>query len=350
MFIAYPKIGQFKQIVQGITAHERYFGKDEQGNPIYDGDKVLPTITFKGTVKIHGTNAGICHKGDHVWFQSRENVITPIKDNAGFACAFSSSEKVAAIHELVNNIRQEHNIDSALTVVLFGEWAGGNIQKNVAMGKLPKRFFLFGIRVVSDEREDDGGYVHDAWLPIENIRNHDIGIYNITDYQTYELVVDLNNAKDVLPVIQEVVEAVEKECPVAKAFGVSGLGEGVVWMTEHAGAIHRFKTKGKEHAVIAPKNKKAASVDTEKLKNVGEFVSYAVTPARLEQGIEKVFVSQGIDPSVSGTGDFIRWVLNDIVEEEIDAISENGLSVKDINSAVAKTSREWLFEYLNRSM
>ncbi len=73
-FIKYPSIEQFRSIVREIK--------------IATGEtSVLPTLTLTGTVKLHGTNAGICldpATGD-LWTQSRNNIITPVEDNAGFA-------------------------------------------------------------------------------------------------------------------------------------------------------------------------------------------------------------------------------------------------------------------------
>lgn len=348
-FVPYPKIKQFRNVVQDIWHLERYLGTDADGTRHYDKDKEMPTITFRGTVKLHGTNAAICSQGSDIWFQSRENILSPLKDNAGFACYFSASDRQEAIRQLTSEIRDKNNLDSDTIIVLFGEWAGKGVQKNVAISQLDKRFYLFGLLATNDVQDDDGNYIYNMWLPIEGIRNHDVGIYNITDYQTYELRVDLNQSKDAIPLIQNIVDAVEAECPVAKAFGVSGVGEGVVWSGKHRNSTYVFKTKGKEHAVTVHKDQKAATTDVEKVNTIAEFVAYAVTPARLEQGIEKVFTAQGVTPSVEKTGDFLRWLLADIVSEEIDTISKNGLSVRDINSAVANAGRTWFFTYLDSS-
>ena len=49
-------------------------------------DIPLPTLTFTGTVKVHGTNAAIVRlKDGTIYAQSRSRIITPTSDNAGFA-------------------------------------------------------------------------------------------------------------------------------------------------------------------------------------------------------------------------------------------------------------------------
>ena len=82
---------------------------------------------------------------------------------------------------------------------------------------------------------------------------------------------------------------VEQECPVAKKLGISGIGEGVVWtnITEHPMLENThlfFKVKGQEHSVSHVTS--LAMVDTEKVKNIAEFIETVVTENRLKQGLE----------------------------------------------------------------
>jgi hypothetical protein len=346
IFVGFPKIGQFRNVVQGLTMHERYAGRDETGEPIYDSNRLLPKLVFNGTVKLHGTNAGFGLYNDEVWFQSRTSVITPVKDNAGFAAAFSGADKLSYIKQTLEGLKNQHNVDDDKVVVMFGEWCGGSIQKGVALNQLDKRFVLFGIRVVGHERNDDGNYTYDEWLPISGVSNHEIGFYNVEDYERYELSVNLNDPKASLNSIENLVKAVEAECPFSKAFGISGLGEGIVWTTLHKGTRYAFKTKGEKHANV--RQKKPASVDPEKVNNVAEFISYSVTENRLNQAIEQVFTTQSIEPSIKGTGLFLKWLVNDIVTEEIDTLSANGLCAKDVNGSISKAARTWFFEYLDK--
>lgn len=347
-FVTYPKIGPYNTTIQNIITGERFVGFDASGQAIYDGQKKLGTVTFTGTVKLHGTNAAVCMQNDEYWVQSRENIITPVKDNHGCAAHFYGSDKKQSITAIVKNIRKQYDISDDKIVTIFGEWAGPNVQKNVAISKLPsKSFFIFGIRALSPEKKivdgnEEGVYVYDKWIPIEGIRDHSINLFNITDYQHFSVEVDMNDTSTVIPYIQSLVDAVEKECPVAKAFGISGLGEGIVWTTEWKGIRRVFKTKGKEHAVTVHKDGKTVHADTEKVKNIQEFANYSVTEARLQQGIEKVFGSEPL--SKAKMGDFIKWITNDIVTEEIDAISKNNLSVKDVQGEISKKAREWLLQ------
>jgi len=350
-FVSFPKIGQYGPTVQYIASEERFIGFAENGDPIYDGEKVLGKVTFTGTVKLHGTNSAIAMRGEEYWCQSRENIITPLKDNCGFATHFSGKDKIEAITNIICDIKKKNGIRDDKIVVLFGEWAGPGVQKGVGISQIPqKSFFLFAIRVISPvkiitETNQEGRYESDQWLDIDGIRDHSIRFYNINDYQKFSVEVDLNSPGDVVAYLQGLVDAVEKECPVAKALGASGIGEGIVWEATWKGTRRIFKTKGKEHAVVVHKDGKTVHADTEKVNSIQEFCNYAVTEPRLEQGLEKVFMK--IKPTMEKTGDFIKWVVKDVVTEEIDAISKNNLSTKDVSGEIAKRSKDWLHKKIN---
>src|ERR1044072_4822402 len=84
--ISFPSIEQFRTIIANINRHHNVVWLDEQGEAIYDTTKPKPVLTFTGTVKLHGTNFGVVYNEiDGIWAQSRENIITPEKDNAGSA-------------------------------------------------------------------------------------------------------------------------------------------------------------------------------------------------------------------------------------------------------------------------
>ncbi len=75
--IKFPSIEQFRTVVSNVNRHFNFVGLDENGEAIYDPTLPKPTITFKGTVKIHGTNAAVSGNFGGIWAQSRENIITP---------------------------------------------------------------------------------------------------------------------------------------------------------------------------------------------------------------------------------------------------------------------------------
>src|SRR4051812_6401410 len=78
----FPSIEQFRHVVRHVRDQAAFDGAE------------LPTIAFTGTVKLHGTNAGIFHSGDQIGYMSRNRVLTVGDDNLGFAAHMSEHEEV----------------------------------------------------------------------------------------------------------------------------------------------------------------------------------------------------------------------------------------------------------------
>ena len=335
--IKFPKIKQFRQVVSDINHASSYEGLDKDGNPIYNNAKKKPVVTFNGTIKLHGTNASFCYNEKlGFWTQSREQIITPESDNAGFS-QFANSIKNDLI-TLIKDISTTQGIDLSESIIsVYGEWAGKGIQKGVGISTLEKSFYTFGIKVSNLNNEDDKPY----WIDFKGFRNEDLKVYNILDFPTFSVDVDFSMPQLSQNTFADITKDVEKECPVAKHFGVeNGLGEGVVWTANYKGNNYRFKVKGQKHSVT--KVKKLASVDVEKLKTIQDFVEYAVTENRVEQGIKAIFGDGDLDRSKMG--DFLRWIIKDITSEESDTMSENSLEPKDVNKYISFRAREMFFK------
>lgn len=335
--ISYPKIEQFRNVIATLNRQFNFVGLDEAtGEPIYDLSIPKPVLTFKGTVKLHGTNAGVSYNAeDGLWVQSRENIITPLQDNAGFAFFVESNRE--EFIDLLTKVLIKNNIDSKeFTISIFGEWCGGNIQKGVALSKMDKSFFIFGVKISKPQDSEFNAY----WVDSSYLKAPDKRIYNIEDYESYSMDIDFNMPQLVQNQLADITIAVETECPVGKAFGHSGVGEGVVWSTEYKGVVHRFKVKGEKHS--ASKVRTLAAVDTDKLNSIKEFVEYSVTESRFNQGIEKVFgTKEAMD--VKKMGDFLKWIVSDIMTEEMDTMVANGLEPKDIGKYISAKAREMFF-------
>lgn len=341
--IKFPSIEQFRNVVATINRNFNYVGLDENGEAIYDQSLPKPTITFKGTVKLHGTNAGISYNNEAgVWAQSRENIITSQKDNAGFAFFVESKDTV--FRELFDIIATHNNIDcDTNTITIYGEWAGKGIQKGVGISNLlEKTYFVFGVKITphtetEDERKENPAY----WVDSSYVEYVNHRIYNIEDFETYSIDIDFNMPQLVQNQLSELTLAIEEQCPVANAFGFEGIGEGIVWTAEFKGVVHRFKVKGEKHS--SSKVKTLAAVDTEKLNSITEFVEYAVTDSRFNQALENVFPNnEPVD--TKKLGDVIRWVVNDIIKEETDTLASNGLEPKDVNKYISTVVRTKFFK------
>ena len=334
--IKFPSIEQFRSVVATVLRQYNFAGLDENGDAIYDTTRPKPTLTFKGTV-----NAAVSgNLSDGIWSQSRENIITPEKDNAGFAFFVESNKELFT--ELIASVFTKNEIDMLEnTVTIYGEWAGGNIQKGVGITNIEKSFFIFGVKVTPHTTTEEDAKVKPAyWVDYSYLKSPENRIFNIDDYPTWTIDIDFNMPQLVQNKLSELTLAVEEECPVAKAFGFSGVGEGIVWSTTLNGNVHRFKVKGEKHS--SSKVKTLAAVDTEKLESIQKFVEYAVTESRFNQALENVFPNE--EPIQNNKlGDVIRWVVNDVIKEEMDTMVDNKIEPKDVNKYISSKVREMFF-------
>jgi hypothetical protein len=342
MHSKFTDIGQFRNTIKAIKQSAQFVRIDDEGLVVVDRYAQIPIITFTGSVKCHGTNAGVAmDKDDEIWFQSKNHNVTIEKDNAGFA--FFAESKTEIFRKMLLNIREKMSLTNE-TIILYGEWCGGNIQNvDIAIRGLPKMFMIFAIKIVTADEEIENYYLHPSAV---NYRDADNQIYNIYDYQTFELDIDFSDPSESQNKLVEITNEVERECPVGKAFGSIGIGEGVVWVGFHKGSRYVFKVKGPKHS--SSKVKVTAPVDVEKVNSIKEFTSYAVTENRLNQCIEQVFTVNGIEPEKKGTGNFLKWIAGDVAKEEMDTMVENGLEPNDVMPYVKEHARKWFFAYLDK--
>ena len=54
MFTKFSSISQFREVRRNVEWDTQYRGMDEEGHPIMDRTATLPTLSYTGTVKIHG--------------------------------------------------------------------------------------------------------------------------------------------------------------------------------------------------------------------------------------------------------------------------------------------------------
>lgn len=349
--ISYPSIDQLRNVVANVNRQANFVGLDEAGEAIYDPSLRKPTLTFKGTVKLHGTNASVCFspKSGEIWAQSKENIITPEKDNAGFATFVYKNE--STFKELFQSVIEREGVNTNENIItIYGEWVGMGIQKSVAISNLPKSLFIIGVKISPIDNPTDSEHVVDGikstayWVSAEDLRATDLNIYNIFDYPTYSTDIDFNVPQLAQNLLNDITLAVETECPVAKAFGFEGIGEGVVWSTNYKDTVLRFKVKGEKHAGKS-KIKSLPRVDDEKINKILE-VADSVTPSwRLAQMLEK-----SCDLNNGGTidrkhlGEYLRMVVNDVMKEDLDLIVEAGLEPKDVNKYISEIARKYFFE------
>ena len=351
-FVKFPSIEQFRNVVSNIKKKARFIGADEDGKPIFDLSKQSPTITFKGTVKLHGTNAAIIYNKalDYYRAQSRDRLLSLESDNAGF-CMFAEQKREQFI-QIFEELRIANNIPDNHFIVIYGEWCGGNIQSKVALNQLPKMFVAFDVFTfhtdVKNLQESAVNLLQEGkWLTSDHnlklIKEKEHQIYPINSFQTFEITINFNEPELVIPELQALTEKVEEECPVGKAFGVSGIGEGIVWsfLDDNHKDYYRFKVKGEKHQ--SSKVKKLVSAGVEKMADIQKFADYAITESRLLQGLEHLRMNNFLLNQKS-TGEFIKWIQADVLKEERDTIVENGFNMKAVNTAIAVKARTWYFQ------
>lgn len=339
----FPSIEQYRGAVKSIRDNCEYHGV------------ALPTVTFQGTVKLHGTNAGIvfCLATGEMWAQSREQCITPESDNAGFArfvadndntfrTLFKTSQDLSGLGD--DPAKPTH-------LAIFGEWCGKGIMKGVAINQLEKRFVVFGCRVITDAEIPTL-----RWLPgtdlvtiVASAPNE--RVFCIQNFKTWTLDIDFARPEIAQNELVRITDEVENECPVGKAFGVSGIGEGVVWkiLVPVPGMPHAneliFKVKGKKHSDT--KVTTTAEVDVEKVANARAYADAVITDHRLEKMAEKL-KEQGVELDIKNTGAFLKLVGQDVIKEETDRLVASELEWKDVANVVNAAAKQWWMQLVNK--
>lgn len=339
----YGKTKQFGDTVRDMKHALRYKGVDENDEPIYSNDP-LPTLEFTGTVKLHGTNAGLTWNiKDGIRYMSRNNFVT----NGHFGFPEIMNQEAEAIEDLISQIVDFSDYETGEAISIYGEWAGPGVQKGVAISEIPQKvWFVFGVKITDSEGNG-------RWMQgLENIVvRHTNRIINLPSTLMYIKKIDLENPALAQNDLIERTQQVEAECPIAKLYGISGIGEGVVWETFHNGQRFIFKVKGEKHS--SSKTKTLAPIDVEKAKSIADFIDYAITPNRVEQAMFEVAQSHGItveELSKGNTGQIMKWVQEDVVTEEAPTMKASGLEWRDVGRQASDTARRLFFDKLNQNL
>lgn len=344
--IKYPETVQYREVVHDVISKASPFQK--RGQP-------LPILKFIGTVKLHGNNAAIAYQnGKNYWCQSRNRIITPAEDNAGFANNFYGlANEFFERHVLPNCPTAQKYYNQGAKIVIFGEWCGGDIQPTVALCQLSPMFVIFKIRIIPSndhgraatitvDPEQQGEKCQSFWLePQEwiHVQWHERSIYNIYEFATYEIDIDFKEPELSQDKLTKITEEVEQQCPVAAYFHVFGVGEGVVWTEwEQSRGDLCFKVKGRLHLVS--QNRSLVSTSPTKFSNVNEFLNYACTVNRMQQAIEYMQEEQ-ISVEAKHIDVFLRWLTEDIIKEEKDTMAISNINPRQIHRLINSRAEAW---------
>lgn len=321
---------QFKNVVKEANSRAR-----AQKLPV-------PKLKFKGTIKLHGTNCSVYTELDNIKLikQSKNFVITQKKDNSDFA--FFVDTHPTDFIETFECIKTKFS--SFKRAIIYGEWCGKKIQPLSSFVNMDYLYFIFAIKLMNDDETE-------YWLTESEIKSclnqakmAKNRIYNIFDFKTYEIEVDMNHPQMIQNELVAITNEVEKLCPVAQQFGALGVGEGVVWRCVNEGFTDLvFKVKGKEHSVTNVTT--LASVDTEKVNSTYEFIEKVLTENRLNQGLDYL-KEQHLDINRQNIPVFLKWVANDCLKEERDIIIESQLNEKDVMRTIAMKAKDWYSQKL----
>lgn len=312
-------------------------------------DTSLTSVVIKliGTVKLHGAHADIVIHADNAMQLQSRNVTGLSREKDLFNIATTMLPLKAEALDLKKRYRERFlelnpgvEINEECPTIIAGEWIGPGIQKGVAISELPRKYFV--ILSVS---------INNAWLPDEpyvDIHHEAVGIYNISRGGFYHEKLVFNDIKGSREKLDAHTLAVEKECPFAKTFGISGVGEGIVWKAEHPlGRDARFwlKTKGLQHQVTTTEKLRNKPSGTE-LENAKNFAEAAVTVNRLEQGWAYL-EEMGIKRDMKGMGAFMKWVIHDVEVEERREIEEMVISQALLKKNMTAMCKAWYMKKLD---
>lgn len=307
--IKFPKIKQLKDVIYELRRCPAL---------------TMSQLTFRGTVKLHGTNAGIHHTPEgEIEFQSRNNTLSISEDNMGFMNYF---------HPKVKELKKA--IPKGYTV--YGEWVGPGIQQGVGVNLLEeKKWLVFAVH----NGENFGPVPWDVSGIVTVDYNIHIGVGVVSKSAgDYHFKLDLNNPDTSL--LEQMTQDVEDRCPIAERFlgnvDEELIGEGLVWTcVEHpTNTSLWFKTKGEKHVKVSKKIR--IPKEPERIEDIEAFVDFALTESRLQQGYQEV--DGGSDSNI---GAFLKWINTDVALECALDLQNSNLTTKDINKVMTKTAVQW---------
>lgn len=349
----FPSIEQFRHVVANVVHRAEYIGQDSNDEPMYDAQRRKPVLTFYGTVKLHGSNCGIAFDllNHTVEAQSRERILSVEEDNFGF-CAWSQSpdgaEDLYQLRPIIRHGAASQVPQPLVAIRVFGEWCGPQVNGKTGIGKLPLRWVVFGVLATLEDGTEQ-------WLSVERVaadwRQYRRGkteslIHFITDYPRYTINIDFNAPEASLDELEKLTLSVEEDCPVARAMGGSGIGEGIVWACQDSVYGYQvFKTKGTKHK--GTKNSRLVQVAPEVLASLDAFTDAVLTESRLEQGYELIRADFG-KVTEDHIGQFLQWIGKDVLKEEADTLAASGLERKQVMGRINHRAKAWLLPRLAR--
>ena len=280
-------------------------------------------ITLDGTIKLHGACAGVSFDGNDIRYQSKDGLIEGYKGHFGFRGFMERYGK--NMMKFFEYLIETYQIDIDKNIItIYGEFCGDNIQNSdIGLVNLPKCFVMFDAKVTNKVIESGEDNIKNPYKKI-NMKNENNkciisdpknNIYNIYDFPTYQIEVDLKNPQKSHEEIMELTYQVEKECPFTKSFGKSGGGEGIVWrFWEDSGLCITYKSKGNKHSV---RNTEFLKARGGIVKSAQDFATAFCTKNRFDQFVTKMFTADEKVPTSKDIPILVNTIFQDAIQEEI---------------------------------
>ncbi len=320
-FVGIPSIEGFHNVVKAAAKYD-----------------VVETYDYDGKPKMHGTFGGVRVVDGEIMAESKNYLITPQKDNAGFA-------KWVDSHKLYfsNLPLKDHTI--------FGEWCGPGIMSGAAISQIKNKIFaVFAIvdsetkTMIVEPKEIEKILAGSDKCGDFSKRPSDVYVLPWCD----SVKVDFSRRSslhDIADSLNAYIDRIEKCDPwVKETFGVEGVAEGVVYyprlpvLSVETFEYFSFKAKGSLHQVN--RQKQPVLVDPNVSATIDEFVNAFVTEARMAQAVAAI--AMPID--TKNMGPFLKWVVEDIQKESVDELEASDLTWEKVQKGVQKEARNWFLK------
>ena len=363
MFKKFCSINKFSSAIKNLN----YFYS--KGMVEFEGEK---EVTFLGKPKLHGTNAGVILTPDgEVIPQKRGSTITGDNTHFGFSdfvAEHFSRFNADMFANLAKNIKEkldDNRLDQGVQkIIIYGEWAGQDIQKTDVVSTLEKRFYVFSALINDDVFVYCPSLLRDiirlsgnsTMIPYHmGSRGNQSPFVIIPYYCSTVFYLDPLKEKenqDSIDHVNKLVDAMEECDPFIKDyFNAHGPGEGYVFYpvvvnevpyTDYMSMV--FKAKTESHTSKTQKGVKAkVSVAPE----VYSFVEEHLHQGRLEQSWTEMWGENEDQADMTKLGNFIKWCLEDIKKECTEELEASGIEQKYLNKVVANTAKNWYINKLN---
>jgi len=300
----------------------------------------MPTLTFKGSEKLHGENMAVCYSKGELWVQGRNHIRTLLGDQNGMAQFVEDTKgEWLTLFKQIVNMYDEVNLSTS-TIVIDCEWAGGSIQKgNAACSGTDKGAYIFDYcRVVSNDTGDTHYKSTESLVTPQGK-----SIYLLNSFGTYTLTLDFNKPDECEEKLENLALTIEENSPIAKYFNKpDNVGEGVYLWGIYNVTPTRLKAKGEKHGG-KPKVKKTNGHGLpNNVKAKLQTLADKLTPVwRITQAITETEATEK-----KHIGLILKWVMEDIQKEEQPALEDANIEFKQVQGFVVSIVKDYYSDTL----